>query len=108
MSLADACSDFMSAYVQDKEPIKRAATELARQLERYGAYQVDALRMAVKNVLAHPDDDWAVRWLLSLAECVRDFYDSSHPDDGDLKRWCDRYEHRLEAWLKTEGGSDVH
>jgi|RhiMetdeSRZDD1v2_1073273.scaffolds.fasta_scaffold15647_13 hypothetical protein len=56
--------------------------ELGEDIEHYSqppfdypAYQLDALRLAVRHVLANTDDDGAVRWLLSLADCVREYHD---------------------------------
>jgi hypothetical protein len=100
--LSDACADFVSLHVRKKWSITEGATCLAKDIEHYSqspvgypAYQLDALRLAVRHVIAKPDDDQAVLWLLCLAECVRKYYDSDlcllHPPSLRVKEWCDRY-----------------
>jgi hypothetical protein len=80
--LSDACSDFVGRR-KEKKSVAQDVARLARDIEHYSqepydypAYQLDALRLAVRHVLANPDDDVAVRWLSLLADCVREYHDS--------------------------------
>ena len=81
--LSDACFDFVHLTKENKSVAQAEVACLARAIEHYSrppydnpAYQLDALRLAVKHVLANPNDDEAVRWLLALTECVREHHDS--------------------------------
>ena len=93
MTLADVCSDFVHGYETEKTP-EPQLTELLKDLDRYSKHypthrgsEIDALRRACKRVLARPNDEEALLWLLVLANCVRQYRDDmtgwalGSPDD---------------------------
>jgi hypothetical protein len=101
--LSDVCSDFVSLVAEKKIPIAKAVRKLAKDVEHYAepsweypldkGGQIDALRRAIKWVISRPDDEEALLWLLVLADCVRDYYDSFRRfymiegDGSDIDKW---------------------
>jgi hypothetical protein len=82
--LSDACSDFGS-HLEKGAPIKEATEKLLMGVEWYGRpdYPLDyppehiqALREAANAVLANPEDKQLAQKLMTLAEAVREYYDS--------------------------------
>ena len=106
--LSDACSDFVTLYARQKDAARLVA-ELREDVAWYSrpnyplqypadpGSQVDALRRAIKRVLARPEDQDAMLWLLMLAECVRHYFDFYGGDaNNDLDVWCVRQLRELE------------
>src|SRR5438045_3619774 len=82
MTLADVCSDFVHGYDTEETP-EPQLTELLKGLDWYSkdypahrGSDIDALRRACKRVLARPNDEEALLWLLVLANCVREYRDN--------------------------------
>jgi hypothetical protein len=89
--LSDACFDFGSD-LEKGVPMKQAAEEFLKRVEWYGRpdypleyppEQIDALRTAIRAVLANPDDAQKLR---TLAEAVRAHYDSDGQVPLDLEQ----------------------